>query len=135
MKRILIAGIVAASLLLGGIATAAEKPGQWYVTPMASVIWPDDNRLADDDIGAALAIGRAVNDAWNIEFHSFGYQLDGLVETDYWGVGIDFLRMFYRERRITPYLLIGGGWNVHNRSVGADNKNSYYNAAFGLLTD
>lgn len=135
MKRILVAGIVAGGLALGGIASAAEKPGQWYFSPMASVIWVDDNRLVDDDVGAALAIGRAFSDAWNVELHSFGYQLDGFDDTDYWGVGVDFMRVFYRSGRISPYLLGGGGWNVHNRQFGPDHKNSYLNAAFGLLTD
>jgi OmpA-OmpF porin, OOP family len=118
MKRILVAGIVAGGLVLGGFASAAEEPGQWYFSPMASVIWVDDNRLVDDDVGAALAIGRAFSDAWNVEFHSFGYQLDGFDDTDYWGVGVDFMRVYYRSGRISPYLLGGGGWNVHNRQFG-----------------
>jgi OmpA-OmpF porin, OOP family len=135
MKRIMIAGVVAAGLILGGTATAAEQPGQWYVSPMASVIWVDDNRLTDDDVGAALSIGHAFSDAWNVEFHSFGYQLEGLDDTDYWGLGVDFMHVFYRSERISPYLLGGGGWNVKNRQFGSDNKNSYLNAAFGFLTD
>jgi OmpA-OmpF porin, OOP family len=135
MKRIMIAGIVAAGLALGGTATAAEQPGQWYVSPMVSAIWVDDNRLTDDDIGAALSLGRAVSDAWNVEFHAFGYQLEGLDDTDYWGIGVDFMNVYYRSERISPYLLGGGGWNVHNRQFGSDNKNSYLNLAVGFLTD
>lgn len=135
MKRVVIAGITAIGLVLGGTATAAEKPGQWYVAPMASVTWVDDNRLADDEVGAALAVGRAVSDAWNIEFHSFGYQLDGIVETDYWGLGVDFMNVYYRSGRISPFLLGGGGWNVKNREFAADNKNAYFNVGAGFLTD
>ncbi|MFU8820189.1 MAG: OmpA family protein [Gammaproteobacteria bacterium] len=135
MKRVVIAGIIATGLALGGTATAAEKPGQWYVAPMASVIWVDDNRLTDDEVGAALAVGRAISDAWNVEFHSFGYQLDGIDETDYWGIGVDFMNVYYRDGRISPYLLGGGGWNVKNREFGSDNKNSYLNVAAGFLTD
>jgi hypothetical protein len=82
MKRTMFAGIVAAGLILGGTATAAEKPGQWYITPMASVIWVDNNRLTDDDIGAALSFGRAINEHVNLEFHAFGYQLEGLNDMD-----------------------------------------------------
>jgi OmpA-OmpF porin, OOP family len=135
MTRFLIPGILAAGLALGGPAVAAEQPGQWYVTPMASVTWFDDNRLVDDDVGAAVSFGRAVNENWNVEGHAFGYQADGLDEMDYWGVGVDFARVFYRAQRISPYALAGGGWNVKNRMFGSDNKNTYLNAAVGFLTD
>lgn len=135
MKRIMIAGTVLAGLVLGGTAVAAEKPGQWYVSPMASVIWVDNNRLTDDDVGAALAVGRAFSDAWNVELHSFGYQLDGVNDTDYWGVGVDFMNVYYRNRRISPFLLAGGGWNVKHREFASDNKNSYLNVGAGFLTD
>jgi OmpA-OmpF porin, OOP family len=135
MKRFLLTGITAGGLLLAGTATAIEQPGQWYVTPMASVTWFDEDRLVDDDIGVALSFGRALSENWNVEFHAFGYQLDGLNETDYWGLGADFARVFYRGGRISPYLLGGGGWNVKHREFGSDNKNGYVNAAFGFLTD
>jgi OmpA-OmpF porin, OOP family len=135
MKRLMITGLMAGGLLLAGPATAIEQPGQWYVTPMASITWFDEDRLVDDDIGVALSFGRAISENWNLEFHAFGYQLDGLDETDYWGLGADAARVFYRGGRISPYLLGGGGWNVKNREFGSDNKNGYVNAAFGFLTD
>jgi OmpA-OmpF porin, OOP family len=135
MKRLLITGITAGGLLLAGTATAIEQPGQWYVTPMASITWFDDNRLVDDDIGVALSFGRAISENWNIEGHAFGYQLDGLNDTDYWGFGADFARVFYRGGRISPYLLGGGGYNVKHREFGSGRKNGYVNAAFGFLTD
>jgi OOP family OmpA-OmpF porin len=135
MLRKLLAGIVISGLSLAGTATAAEKPGQWYIAPMASVIWVDRDRLTDDEIGAALAIGRAFNGGFNVELNAFGYQLDGINETDYWGVGLDLMQVFYRGSRISPYLSAGAGWNVKNRTFGNDEKNEYLNAAFGFLTD
>jgi len=135
MKRILIAGIAAGGLLLGGAALAAEKPGQWYVAPMASVFWADNDRLVDDDVGAALSVGRAISDRVNIELHSFGYQLDGIDDTDYWGMGMDVMSVFYRDQRISPYLSFGIGWNKKNRNFGEDRDDWFTNAAFGFLTD
>jgi OOP family OmpA-OmpF porin len=135
MKRVAIAGILAASVCTTGVANASEKPGQWYVAPMASVIWVDDSRGADDDVGAALGFGRAISEDWNVELHSFGYSLSGFNDTDMWGVGLDMMRVYYRTRRISPYLSIGGGFNQKNRAFGEDEKNSYANAAFGFLTD
>lgn len=135
MRRTVIAGVAAACVSLSAPAIAAEKPGQWYVAPMASVIWVDDSRRVDDDVGGAIGFGRALGEAWNVELHGFGYTLSGFDDTDMWGVGADFMRVFYRERRISPYLSIGGGFNQKNRAIGEDNKNSYANGAFGFLTD
>ena len=136
MKRLLIAAIAAGGLLLAGTATAAEKPGQWYVAPMVSAIWLDDNRQMDDDIGAALSVGYALNEKVNLELHGFGFQLDGdFNEMDYWGYGVDLARVWYRDSRITPYFLGGLGFNKHNRQTGRDGSNRYLNAGFGFLTD
>lgn len=134
MKRILIAGLAAAALLAGP-ALAAEKAGQWYIAPMASVIWVDEDRLTDDDLGAAISIGRALTEDVNVEFHAFGYQMDGINETDYWGLGADAMRVLYRNQRISPYLLGGVGWNKSNRASGRDGEDLYANVAVGLLTD
>jgi OmpA-OmpF porin, OOP family len=135
MNRLLLVGLMAVAVSLGGPASAAEKPGQWYVSPMASVIWVDDNRLTDDDVGLALALGYAINDAWNVEFHAFGYKLEGFDDTDYWGGGVDLMHVFYRSGRISPYLLAGAGWNRKQREFGPDNDNLYVNGAFGFITD
>ena len=135
MKRILIAGIAAGGLLLGGAAVAAEKPGQWYVAPMASMIWADNDRLVDDEVGAAFSIGRAISDNINLELHSFGYQLEGIDDTDLWGIGFDVMRVFYRPERISPYLSGGFGWNVKNSNFASDDKNMFVGAAFGILAD
>lgn len=135
MKRLAIAGMLASGMCATGAASAAEKPGQWYVAPMASLIWVDDSRGADDDVGAALGFGRAIGEDWNAEMHAFGYSLSGFNDTDMWGVGLDMMRVYYRSRRISPYLSIGAGFNQKNRGFGTDEKNSYANAAFGFLTD
>lgn len=137
MKRLMIAAIAAAGLLLSGTAAAAEKPGQWYIAPMASAIWVDKDRLVDDDIGVALSVGRALTDNVNLELHAFGYQLEGLDDTDNWGIGLDVMRVFYRDGRISPYLSGGFGWNVKNAqfNLNPDSKNMFVGAALGLLTD
>ena len=135
MKRLIVAGIAAGGLLASGVAAAAEKPGQWYITPMVSAIWVDNDRLVDDDIGAALSIGRAITEDINLEFHAFGYQLEGLDDTDYWGAGADISRVFYRTERVSPYILGGLGWNKKNRNFGPDVDNLYVNFGVGLLTD
>jgi len=135
MKRKIVAAAAATALLLGSTAMAAEKPGQWYVTPMASAIWVDNDRLVDDDIGAALSIGRALTDDVNLELHGFSYALEGTRDLDYWGVGADASRVFYRKERISPYLLAGFGWSKKNSEPGLDEDTIYGNLALGFLTD
>lgn len=135
MNRKLVAAAAATALLLGGTAMASEKPGQWYVTPMASAIWVDNDRLVDDDIGAALSVGRAISDNVNMELHGFGYNLEGAADLDYWGLGADVVRVFYRNQRISPYILGGVGWNKKNRDPGDDDDTIYGNVAVGFLTD
>ncbi|NGX15299.1 OmpA family protein [Wenzhouxiangella sp. XN24] len=135
MKRKIVAAAAATALLLGNTAMAAEKPGQWYVTPMASAIWVDNERLVDDDIGAALSIGRALTDDVNVEFHGFNYALENGRELDYWGVGADVARVFYRNQRISPYVLGGFGWSKKNSDPGLDEDTIYGNLALGFLTD
>jgi len=135
MKRKIVAAAAATALLLGSTAMAAEKPGQWYVTPMASAIWVDDERLVDDDIGAALSVGRALTDDVNLELHGFNYALENGRELDYWGVGADASRVFYRNQRVSPYLLVGFGWSKKNSDPGLDEDTIYGNLALGFLTD
>ena len=134
MNRTILA-FAAAALGFAGTASAAEKAGQWYVTPMASVIWADDARYTDDDVGVAASFGKAVSEEWNIELHAFGYQMDGFNPTDLWGGGIDAARVWFRDSRITPYMLVGLGWGKKNRGFGADSDAPYTNLGFGFLTD
>jgi OmpA-OmpF porin, OOP family len=134
MKRFLIAGAAAVGLALSAVGAAADQPGQWYIAPMASMIWADRDRLVDDDIGVALSLGRVLDENYNFELHAFGYQLSGLDDTDYWGLSADVMRVFYRSQRISPYLSGGIGWNKKNRQFGPDRDDVFLNAAFGFLT-
>ncbi len=132
MKRTILA-VVAATLGLSASAFAAEKPGQWYVAPMVSVNWADSDRFVDDDIGGAVSFGRAINDDYNIELHAFGYSMDGDNPTDLWGGGVDGLQVFFRDSRISPFLLLGLGWDKKNRGFGPDSDAPYFNAGVGFL--
>jgi OOP family OmpA-OmpF porin len=133
MRKTLLALASCAALVFSG-AQASEAPGQWYVAPMASAFWGDSSRFTDDDFGAHLALGRAFEE-WNVELGAFGYQLDGANETDIWGVGIDIARVFYRERRVTPFVLVGMGYTENFQDLRDDSQNEYYNAGLGFLVD
>jgi len=133
MRKPLLA-LAGCALFVVSVAQGAEAPGQWYVTPMLSAMYADNGRDADDEFGGHLALGRAF-DGWNLEFETFYYSLDGFNSQDIWGVGFDFMRVWYRERRISPFLGIGMGYHETSPDNGSDSTNSYSNLAFGFVTD
>jgi OOP family OmpA-OmpF porin len=116
------------------VARAAEAPGQWYVAPMVSAIWADDSRFVDDGFGAQAALGHAF-EKWNLEFSGFYYDLGGANDSTIWGVGLDAVGVWYRQDRISPFLLAGFGYTADDQKLFDDTKNSYANAGVGLLID
>jgi OOP family OmpA-OmpF porin len=134
MRKSLLALAVCAISVCSG-AQAAEAPGQWYVAPMASAFWGDSSRFTDDDFGGHLALGHAF-EKWNLEFGGFYYDLDGNNSTELWGAGVDALGVWYRDRRITPFMLAGFGYTEsNNQEIRSDSQNMYVNGGLGLLID
>ena len=138
MRKILLA-LATVALTLSASAQAKEKPGQWYVAPMASAIFPDGSRHLDDTLGAQLAFGRAFDGwqgGWNVELGAYGYSADGYPDTDLWGVEIDLIKPWYRDNRFSPYLLAGFGYQKSDRSGGQDDEDGGAGSlGFGFLTD
>jgi len=126
---------LAAGVLVSNTVVAKDQPGQWYVAPMASVIWVDNSRAVDDDVGGHIAAGVVMGEAWNLEFGAYYYDLSGFDDTEMWGFDIDAMAVFYRDNRISPYLLGGYGYIDKDRDEGDSDKNSAASLAFGFLTD
>jgi len=126
--------LTACAVLFSAGARAAEAPGQWYVAPMLSSIWADDSRFVDDGLGAQAALGHAF-EKWNLEFSGFYYDLGGANDSTIWGIGVDAVGVWYRDERISPFLLAGAGFTEDDQSLYDDTKNSYANAGVGLLID
>lgn len=126
--------LAACAVLAVPAAQAAEEPGQWYVSPMLSAIWPDDSRFVDDGFGGQAAVGHAF-EKWNLEFSGFYYDLGGANDSTIWGIGADAVAVWYRDERVSPFLLAGFGFTESEQSLYEDTKNSYANAGVGLLID
>ena len=133
MRKILLA-VATLALTMSASAQAKEKPGQWYVTPMASAIFPDGSRHLDDTLGGHVALGRAF-EGWNAELGVYGYNADGFPDTDIWGVAIDLVKPWYTSNRISPYLLAGYGYQKSDPDFGEDESGGAGSLGFGLLTD
>jgi OOP family OmpA-OmpF porin len=132
--RTSVVALAASAFLLLSAVEAGEQAGQWYVTPMLSAFYADSSRNTDDGFGGAVALGKA-REHYNIEGYGYYYSLGGWNDTDLWGVGVDFLRVFYRPERISAFLLAGGGFTKGDQSKKDDNSNAYANLGFGLTTD
>jgi len=136
MKKFLGAAAVAcAGVLAANLAQAAEPAGAWYISPGAHGIWTDDVRLVDDDYGFNLAIGKAVSEGWNIELDAWNSSFDGAggdgLEMN--SVGLNAMAVFYRESRISPYLLLGAGWLEKNYEITDNASDLYADTGVGLL--
>ncbi|MBA3562849.1 MAG: OmpA family protein [Gammaproteobacteria bacterium] len=128
--------LVIAGLSATGLTEAKEQEGQNYVVPMATGVSPDDDFFLDDEFGFHLGVGRAVSDAWNVELNITGSDHDGFPDADYLGFGVDALRVWYRDRRISPFLLLGAGHLELDFDTTDDDQQSLMGSVgAGFLTD
>ncbi|HET9862439.1 MAG TPA: OmpA family protein [Steroidobacteraceae bacterium] len=93
----------------GNVASAGAADDSWYVAPQVFALWLDDARVADDDGGASLAVGRVLSPAWDLELGFFGseHARPGDAELDIQGYSLLLKRVFYREGRVNPFLSVG----------------------------
>ncbi len=112
MKRIgtLVLGVCVAAMTATAVSAGAP-PGSWYIAPSVNALWLDDERAADDDVGVTLAIGRTINENWDVELSVFGSEHDraGDDSLSLEGLALSTKRVFYREGRVNPFLSLGLG--------------------------
>ncbi len=138
MKRFLGAVSIACVVMLAAPSTrAAERADSWYLSPGVHGIWTDDLRNVDDDYGFNLAIGKAVSERWNLELDGWRSEHDGAGGDDLTlsSAGLNALAVFYRESRISPYLLLGAGWLEKNYDVSRNESDLYVDTGVGLLVN
>jgi OOP family OmpA-OmpF porin len=136
MKRVLGTVLVACfALPTTHVVRAAERDGAWYITPGAYGLWTDDARNADDNYGASLAIGKAVSEHWNLELDGRRSEHDGAGGNDLVlnSAGLNALAVFYRDSRLSPFLLFGVGWLESNYELTPNQSDTYVDLGAGLL--
>jgi OOP family OmpA-OmpF porin len=113
MKRIgsrllAMAGFIALTAL-GGTALAGAPEGSWYVAPQINALWLDDDRVADDDAGVTLSLGKVLSANWDAQLSLFGSEHDraGSDKLELQGFGVSLNRVFYRDGRVNPFLTFG----------------------------
>jgi OOP family OmpA-OmpF porin len=136
MKRIatLVAGACAS--VLASIASAGAPEGSWYVAPQVHAVWLDDARQADDDAGASLAVGRVLNQNWDLELGFYSSEHDRAAgETELQGFSLAVKRVFYREGRVSPFINLGVARQRTILKPGEDRTDPAALYGVGLLID
>jgi OOP family OmpA-OmpF porin len=139
------AGLIAAIASMAAAGAGAQdapvlSEGQWYVSPLLSGVFDDEQRLSDPGLGLGLGFGLNFSPHWNAEFRLFGNRLDGYNEVNQHGVGVDFIGMADPAARVVPYGVLGLGY-MHTNVVeglnappGRDDDNLAANWGLGIMT-
>jgi OOP family OmpA-OmpF porin len=138
MKRIgtLVLGVCVAAFTATAVSAGAA-PGSWYIAPSINALWLDDGREADDDVGIALALGRTLNENWDVELGVFGsdHGRAGDDSLEIQGFSLSTKRVFYREGRVNPFLSLGLGRVKSILKPGVDEDDLTAMFGGGLLID
>jgi OmpA-OmpF porin, OOP family len=119
----------------GATAFAGAAEGSWYIAPQVNALWLDDGRIADDDAGVTLAVGRTLNANWDAQVSVFGSEHDraGGASLELQGLGLSANRVFYREGRVNPFLSLGLARTKSILKPGTDESNLTALYGGGLL--
>jgi OOP family OmpA-OmpF porin len=124
--------VALASLAVAGVSYQAQAAGGWYVAPSAIYVVNDDDRDQDSGWGVGLAVGTALNDAWNLELSGRYLRLDGKHD-EMGSVGVDGLRFFNRDPAFAPYVVMGLGYAKEGAVSGSSNGNLMVNVGAGFF--
>jgi OOP family OmpA-OmpF porin len=119
------------------LQAAEELASSWSISPMLSYIKADDDRRAEDDIGVALALGKSINESWDIELSFVSDKLvfnSGFKEFDQRGLILDGLYFFDRQKTVKAYAVLGAGM-MDTMVGGVSNTNALFNAGVGVMRE
>ena len=114
-----------------GAETADER---WYLAPTIGYVFADSDRKADDGWGLGLALGKPLNEKWNLELALRGNKLDRAAggAYDQHGLGVDGLYFFKRDPAFAPFAVVGAGY-LRSDVPGASDNSLMANAGLGFL--
>lgn len=136
-SRLIFMAVVLVASTVTCLAQQVEPVNEgFYITPLVYAVRTDNDRSVDDDTAVSLATGVQLHRNWNAELSLFRGRFDGAggdnLQMD--AIGVNALRVFRRDARVTPYLLFGLGSLRKDRSVSGSSTDAYADAGTGLLT-
>ncbi len=136
MPRLHRLALILAFLGISAAAAADDVVGKWYVAPMFYSVRTGNDRNVDDGSAAGAAVGKNLSSAWSVEAefnhgHFAGHApFDAL---DINALGVDFLRHFYRDAAIHPYVTFGVLDSNESRGSTGSYDRAMVQAGVGLL--
>lgn len=128
--------IFAVSALSLAASSASAFDQQPYLGAMGLGYFPDSVLELDDGVGGRLLLGLPLAPNLNVELNAFGYGAEPEDSGAYYkqhGGGLDFVVPFTRNSAVTPFFLIGGGFNSSDSRDIPQLDNGYANAGLGVL--
>jgi OOP family OmpA-OmpF porin len=126
MKKLL---TLIALALTGTTVFAQATHSGWYIAPTVGVVLNDSDRAKNTGGAVGLAIGKALNDKWNVEYNAQYLRLDGKNDEQA-SIGVDGLYFFNRNPDFAPYAVAGLAYAREGYSD--TNKNNNLLAKVGL---
>ena len=127
--------VVVGSVVSHGVFADATD-GEFYLSPMASYIDENSEKLYDSDTRWHLALGRALGERWNLEGYFNTFEPDGPGAQDQKAIGLDLQRVFRRSSRFSPYIFAGLGlMDVDTVAGPSDSSAETGSLGLGFLAD
>ena len=115
--------VTAIALGLSGTAAFAQAANTgWYIAPTVGVTLNDSDRNKNTGGAVGLAIGKVLNEKWNVEFGGQYLRLDGKNDEQA-NSGVDGLYFFNRNPDFAPYAVAGLGYVREARAFGNTQAN------------
>lgn len=124
--------VTAIALGLSGTAAFAQAANTgWYIAPTVGVTLNDSDRNKNTGGAVGLAIGKVLNEKWNVEFGGQYLRLDGKNDEQA-NIGVDGLYFFNRNPDFAPYAVAGLGYVREARAFGNTQANDNLLVKAGL---
>ena len=108
---------------LSGTAAFAQSANTgWYIAPTVGLTLNDSVRGANTGGAVSLAVGKVLNEKWNVEFGGQYLRFDGK-DDEQGSIGVDALYFFNRNPDFAPYAVAGLGYALESRAYGPYSRN------------
>jgi len=127
----------AAALSYAASASAADEVDLMYLNPQYGYSWLDESRAVDDGDHLSFGIGWHLTDLLSVEVNGLWADFDGAAgrELEQTVYSLDYLLVFNRASRFSPYITLGGGYIENKYNTDYDEYGPLAQAGVGLLLD